>query len=60
MNDGSKEEMKREVFRNSCVGKLTQFTSAQLKEYCRNHGEEGAAEVAVREKMVYAEEGVDE
>ena len=38
----------------------TQFTSAQLKEYCRNHVEEGAAEVAVREKMVYAEEGVDE
>ena len=60
MNDGSKEEMKREVFRNSCVGKGTQFTSAQLKEYCRIHVEEGVAEVAVREKMVHAEEGVDE
>ena len=42
------------------LDKRTQFTSAQLKEYCRNHVEEGVAEVAVREKMVHAEEGVDE
>ena len=48
MNDGSKEEMKREVFPNSCVDKGTQFNSGQLKEYCRNHVDEGGAEVAVR------------
>ena len=38
----------------------TQFTSAQLKEYCKNRVEEVVAEVAVREKKAYAEEGVDE
>ena len=33
---------------------------AQLKECCKNHVEEVVAEVAVREKKAYAEEGVDE
>ena len=48
------------VFPNHCVGQRAKFTSAQLKECCKNHVEEVAAEVAVREKKAYAEEGVDE
>ena len=48
------------VFPNYCVDKGTQFTSGQLIEYCKNRVEEVVAEVAVREKKAYAEEGVDE
>ena len=46
--------------RTIVLDKGTQFTSAHLKEYCKNHVEEVAAEVAGKEKMVYAEEDVDE
>ena len=45
--------------RTIVLDKRTQFTSAHLKEYCKNHEEEVAAEVAVKEMMVNAEEGVD-